>query len=480
MKIAKTLFPQLFFFIFFIFTFFSGCSNHKHAEISILNHQTIDIGENIIGYGGFLAISHNVMVGLEMASSMPPFFCLKFDELSNSFYYFGSKGRGPNEFLMPYSVQFVNNQTIGVFDVSLNTYFEFSIPNENEELNISKMLKFQTPVFRMIKTAYNQYVGLSLYDGMFLLTDSTGTTINTFFEYPYKDSNERAFVNRSNAYQGVIAANPSKTKFVYSAFNGEIIHFYEIENNNIKVITKIENEFPLYRDRNDQYAGVVYNPDGIVGYVSSYATEEYVYALFCGKKVGGLDYEATRLRIFDWTGTLVEEYELDVAGSSICVSDDDSKLWAIASNPDNSLVFFDLKDSKSAAPPIVELKKDQTKHIEQPEQVIPVFTELSPPSTEPMPIASPLEPMASPTATIIPPFEPVISSAENIVNNFITYRFEVQSKTEQDSVAQKVFETIRTQLDKGNTIELNSFNITNTQTDTISPNLMKIRINIGE
>jgi hypothetical protein len=316
-------------------------------SISLLKHQTINLGENFIGYGGFLAFCQDHVIGLEMSSSMQPFFCIRLDSLSQTPFRFGNKGQGPNDFLRPLSIQYINNQTVGTFDIMSKIYSEFDIPNENEELKIDKKIRFQAQLTQIIKTAHNQYIGLSFDKGMFLLADSIGMPIDTYFEYPYQNDNERQLTIRSNAYQGMLAANPSKNKFVYASFRGEIIHFYAIENTGIKTIAKIENAYPVYKKRNDGEEGVMLGSKGKFGYIATYATEKFVYAIFSGRTVLEqsqiTNFEGKRLRIFDWNGVPVKEYELDVPCSYLCVSDDDRKIWAVASNPDITLVSFDLE-----------------------------------------------------------------------------------------------------------------------------------------
>ncbi|MCL2737854.1 MAG: TolB-like 6-bladed beta-propeller domain-containing protein [Bacteroidales bacterium] len=339
---------RLFFIQIICFLFLCSCSNNEQTDpMLILNHQTIDMSEHFIGIGGFLAFSQDNIVGIEYAPSMQPFFCLKQTESSQTLFHFGNKGRGPNEFLMPYSIQYLNNQTVGVWDMMSTTYYEFRIPNEHEGVAIDKAIKIQGRLSRIIKTSFNQYIGLSFDEGMFLLADSTGTPVNTFFEYPYQDNSERQLAIRSSAYQGTLAANPSKNKFVYSSYQGEIIHFYEIEHNNIKPIAKIENEYPSYKEVSD--GGVAYNANGKRGYIATYATDNFVYAIFSGKTFleQGItpNFEGKILRIFDWNGVLVKEYALDIPCSYLCVSDDDSTMWAIATTPDLdiTLVLFELE-----------------------------------------------------------------------------------------------------------------------------------------
>jgi hypothetical protein len=140
-----------------------SCSKRKQLEpLNRLYHQTIDIGEYFIGSGGFLAYYQNNIIGLDMSQSMQPFFCLKSNDASQTFFYFGNRGQGPNDFLMPYSIQYINSQTIGVFDLMSNFYAEFNIPDENGAVIIHKKLRINTPRTRIIQPAWNQYIGLSM------------------------------------------------------------------------------------------------------------------------------------------------------------------------------------------------------------------------------------------------------------------------------------------------------------------------------
>lgn len=326
-----------------------SCSSPKDEEHHIvLKHNPIHSEELLIGHGGFLIPYKEMIIGMEGSPSLAPFYCLKPNETPLKFYHFGNRGQGPNDFLHPFSFQLINDDLVGVVDMSANMYLEFRIPKENDEIEIIKRIKFDTTPFRMIKTAFDQHIGLSMQEGLFILVDSTGKAIKSFFEYPYRNKEERQLDNkhRAFAYQGSLSANPSKTKCVYTSMSGDIIHFYELENNNIKLITKIENEYPRYKnDSNAESSGVIFGSNNRIGHISSYATEDFVYTLFSGKKLEEPNsYEASILRVFDWKGMLKNEYKLDIPCSFLCVSEDESRLWAIATTPETSLVYFDLQN----------------------------------------------------------------------------------------------------------------------------------------
>lgn len=363
------------------FVLLCACSQSpKTGQIETLVHQPVDLGDNYVGVGGFLSYCKDFIVGIELSPAVTqPFFKLTQDGVFSTF---GSKGRGPNEFLMPFSLQHVDDQTIGVFDVQTRLYSEFAVPREGESPIIKKEVRMQSSSTRVIKTAFGQYIALlSLDERQFSLIDSTGVQIATFFEYPYRDNAERENKSRSMAYQGTIAANPSKTKFVYSSFFGEIIHFYSISENNIEVICKIEKEYPLYRDSgNGNVKGVSYDPDGEFGYIATYATDQFVYAVYSSETAlehrerEGTNLEGDILRVFDWNGVLIKEYKLDVPCGYLCVSDDDTKIWAIATNNEGEiiLVSFDLEKSMKNG-------NDQVKSPDERESNNSSFAERKPP-----------------------------------------------------------------------------------------------------
>ncbi len=327
-----------------------GCrSSASKEQAGELRHRTIDMGGEYLGVGGFLACCGGSVVGLELSPAVKqPFFNLTRE---GEFYFFGSKGRGPGEFLMPYSIQYVGNRTVGVFDVQTRTYSEFTIPREGEMPRTEKEMKIESSSSRIIKTAFDQYIALlSLDEKMFSLIDSTGVQIDTFFEYPGRDAAERDDPSRAMAYQGTLAANRSATKFVYSSFRGEIIHFYSIGENTIELIAKIENEYPLYKDMSDgNIRGVGYDVNTKEGYIATCATDRFVYAVYSGKTMyereRSSNFEGRIVRVFDWEGSLVKEYGLDVPCSFVCASDDDKTMWAIATDDQGEtvIVSFDLE-----------------------------------------------------------------------------------------------------------------------------------------
>jgi hypothetical protein len=325
-----------------------SCDNKEESEKIELFHSNIRLDDEYVGKGGDIISCNKGIIGIEEANSLAPFY--KIDTVENKLMAFGVRGQGPDDFLHPYPLQYISEDKFGVYDMFLNTYKEVVIPEHDETVRIVNSIKMEKRPFRAIKTAYNQYLGLSGMEGLFGLMDETGKEINTFFEYPYKDEDEHSIKNhiRATAYQGILSSNPSGTKCVYASLDGEIIHFYEILKDNISVIKKIEKIFPAYKP--EENGGSMASRENITGYISVTATENFVYALYCGKRLkellknGSLELLAKEVRVFDWKGNLQKTYSLDVPCRYISASGDDKKLWAIVYTPDIHAVSFDMTD----------------------------------------------------------------------------------------------------------------------------------------
>jgi hypothetical protein len=320
----------------------------------VLHYINVNLKEEFIGNGGAVIAYKDGMAGIEESGSLPPFFFLSEKEHAHTYTHFGRRGQGPDEFIRPYPIQYLDDDVFGVYELMLKTYREVTVPRNGSPARTAGQVTLSSRPFSAIKTACNQYAGLSTREGLLVLMDSAGKEIASFFEYPWQNEDEHAIKNhlRAMAYQGTLAANPQKTKCVYAALAGEIIHFYSIQKDQILLVNKIEKTYPLYKpeDNGTSYSSMM-DWDNTVGYISLAATDRFVYALYCGKTYRSLNEEngsttpeGCQLRIFDWTGKMVKTCTLDVPCRYIGVTGDDSRLWAMACLPEVTPVYFDLNE----------------------------------------------------------------------------------------------------------------------------------------
>ncbi len=137
------------------------------------------------------------------------------------------------------------------------------------------------------------------------------------------------------------------------------------------MIAKIENDYPLYKDTGgENFRQLAYDPRTKDGYIATYATDQFVYAIYSGQTMlerqekKSTNLGGNTLRIFDWEGALVKEYELDVPCSFVCVSDDDKTMWAVATAVDGEvvLVSYDLKDDVEGE---LNVEKQQSNEVQR-------------------------------------------------------------------------------------------------------------------
>jgi hypothetical protein len=348
---------QLFYFSAVMYCMSCSAPVKEHSTHTLLHHINIRLNEEFIGNGGAFIAYDDGITGIEESGSMPPFFSLSAKEKMHTYIHFGNRGQGPEEFIHPSLIQYLDKNVFGAYDLVTKTYGEVAIPRNTSSVRTFARTVLSSHPFAAIKTAYGQYVGLSTKEGLLVLMDSAGREIAPFFEYPCRNEDERAVKNylRAMAYQGTLVASPQKTKCVYAALDGEIIHFYSIRKDSIILIDKIEKTYPRYKpeDNGMSYSSMM-DWGNTVGYISLAVTDRFIYALYCGKtyeelkkETGSIMLTGNQLRIFDWTGRMVRTCTLDVSCRYIGATNDDSRLWAMACLPEITPVCFDLNETPS-------------------------------------------------------------------------------------------------------------------------------------
>jgi hypothetical protein len=335
-----------------LFIFALSCRQKNTESLEMLYHSSLN-EDLFIGRGGYMVWNENShrIIGIDDVGEFC-FYSINTDSSHYSLCNFGGKGQGPNDFLMPFSIQYIDKNTVGSFDVYLKNFSEFTISPDCSQFKKSKVTSFISALsFSVIKTKYNQYIGIGPYKNeMFALFDSIGNKVNSFFEYPYRDSREKKIKNRSRsmAYQGKMVSNPEGTKFVYATSFADIIYFYDIKKDEILPIRKIENNFPEYIvEEKDGGVGAPIKSNSKHGYICAYATDKYVYLLYSGRsfaEYGNTIDEAESLMIYDWNGILQKTMQLDIPCKFLCVDDGNQQIWAVSNNPDPIIISFDISE----------------------------------------------------------------------------------------------------------------------------------------
>lgn len=256
---------------------------------------------------------------------------------------YGKIGQGPDEFLLVGAVYPDMNNCLVLFDV--NKQECFMTQNGDEGISFRSLFSLADSLicFEILPVQHNYYIVTGLHKhNRFTLLDRNGKKVGDFGEYPYRDEVERqvdGFV-LGDVYQGRLAANPSRNRFVQAIYKAKILTFYEQSGEHWNLIKEIQESFPKYK-----YNSPAIETDTPIGYLDVCATEKYVYALYSGKNYRDdkdAAFSGYVIEVYGWDGTLQKRYLSDLPLKVIEVSKDDGSLYAIAYHPDPVLVRFSL------------------------------------------------------------------------------------------------------------------------------------------
>lgn len=328
-----------------------GC-NHKTEEGKSLmvTHESIQLKNDYLGKPGPIIELDKKIVGIDYALDS----CLFYIDIeTDSLYRFGPRGVGPDEFIYPHTIQHLDKNRFGIFDLQARKYTQIQIKNHQ--------IHMETPIavandkismsFDVKQISDNSYLGMGPYPKeMFVFMDSLSNTKSSFSEFPYKDSSEKALKNhlRAMAYQGRLVLNTDRDRVAFTSIWGEIFHIYKVEKDSLVLLNKSEKVYPKYtvEDSQDGYSAPMYGSN-IVGYISSTANNQYIYLLYSGTNLEDYakaqkEFDASTIHVFNWEGEKVQTLTLDIPCTNICISSDSQVLWAITNNPDPELVKFNL------------------------------------------------------------------------------------------------------------------------------------------
>lgn len=255
----------------------------------------------------------------------------------------GNLGQGPDEFLFPSSLS-VDGQTLSLWDINKKRYSSIRLSLKDSTFQISHRFSADQSLLhtQILPLSDNTYLATGFYEKhRFILLDENGGCIKGMEDIFARDEEEKKISGfaRAQVYQGKMVVNPSKTKLLHALTTSDILSFYDIQaDGTLKSIKEEVRSYPKY------------NPDGAQDassmtcyYMDAYATDQYVYLLYSGRKMMDSvekSEQGNTIYVFDWEGNKVKEYQLDIDIANMCVTKDDSRIFAIAYLPDPILVSF--------------------------------------------------------------------------------------------------------------------------------------------
>jgi hypothetical protein len=335
MKLIKFLFI-----LFCIGTFSSTCSElnsdiGRYIDFPIAANvalESIELGDSVfMRYPYRMALSDSFLFILDLHPQ--EFFIHCFTYPSFSYYHsLCKRGAGPEEFISIQNIQCYND-TIFIFD-SRNEIYMIDIHKLSDTNSAFGKIKLPVDYGFLsrgirIKERFFFPVFNVLNDGRILVFDGVGNYLHAIGEI--KSDNKRE-INAATcqAWMPFLAGN--EKMLVAATQHGEVIDLFDADQHQYTI--KGKNGDPLYQEI-DTYAVM----NGIVGFVDVVVKNKYIYAVFNGGKINEQDEKiqgGKYIYIFDYKGKPIKKIILDRHITCLYVVDDESIIYALDVNSDNS------------------------------------------------------------------------------------------------------------------------------------------------
>jgi hypothetical protein len=262
---------------------------------------------------------------------------------------FGTMGEGPNEFIFNTAMNIGENK-ISIFDKSLlrNYIIDlYSLSNNTKIQMKTEYLNNSSSFNKLIAIEDNIYFGNGTFErGMFAFYHHD-SLIYTDVPYP-EDGIDASNEQKGMVYQGCLVKQLRGNRFVYGGYYGHILEIFSIDGFSLKRIFSDIYEFPQYgMKQSGTFLEANYKNNNRTGFFSISTTQEYIYALYSGKKRGDdrIDY-ANIVYIYDWDGNRIKKCIMDKDVSGICVDKNNKKIYGLYTDPNDDnlkIVCYSLK-----------------------------------------------------------------------------------------------------------------------------------------
>lgn len=326
---------------FILYVIFVSCSNRPKMEVEEIKLQLVPLTIDSLTIGrayGMLLVDSNLLIADSHSDSL--FHWVNLNRFTHRD--IGRIGQGPEEFLHFDNFYHINGK-YGFYDGNLRCTNDILFSEHGVSLN--KSINQKSIHYRIVPTAFNTFIGTGPYEkGLFSILDSKGEVVNVVGEQPCRDETERSIpeIARAMAYQGNIATSPCGKYLVHAIYMAPIISFYKLSPKEITLEVSHAESYPVYKPElgNNSYASAM-SKSNKLGYIGIAVTDKYVYALLSGRtteKAGLSAFAGNVICVFDWEGALQRKIICNTDLTTICVSPDDSMIYAVGLVEDYELL----------------------------------------------------------------------------------------------------------------------------------------------
>ena len=262
---------------------------------------------------------------------------------------FGKRGEAPHEMLSAETFQFNSLDSIWSLDANKMEITRWSISVENrtaqrvEEVNLDKSL-IRSLDFQATNSGFMvpDYMGTDRYWQL----DSKGNASQSYGTIPTeKEINESSRPALAQAWRSFMDYNPTNGILAMVTQLGEVIEVRNLKENKHTILYGPEGE-PQFRTASDG-KGI---PSGIMGFSDVKVTDNYIYAVFHGRKFKDIKAAYQRgekpesggryIYVFDLQGNPVKKYTLDRPIYGIDINEQTNTITATEVDSDNPIIQF--------------------------------------------------------------------------------------------------------------------------------------------
>lgn len=264
----------------------------------------------------------------------------------------GRTGRGPGEFIGPYSMDVAAEQqrTLWVYDLSLRRLTRVRLPERVDmtpTMDSTLLLLSGASILNPIWIGDTVLVALGFFDsGRFGYFSPSGRLLRTAGALPPGDPRVPVAV-RQHAYQSSMKANRQRSLLAVGTRHASHFVVYRLDGS---VVAQAEGDVPFearYVVRQGTGGPVMGTDiDLRFGYVDIATSDRYIFALFSGRTREAFPGRATSgewVHVYDWNARLVRRLRLDGEAGAIAADDSGSVLYAIQLEPEPRVRAYSLR-----------------------------------------------------------------------------------------------------------------------------------------
>lgn len=327
-----------------------ACSNKPSQPILELFHETVSlnqrkeclISEDSLGRVEGIACDDEYLVVFDTRSNQC--FTLFDQNTGRQIGRFGDIGQGPSEVLFG-SSGYLENRCIFAYNDQSKVVMKYNLDSLRNgvvtgapmrltkhkilDANISRLIPLNDSVFVVGGTYKSRYLHF-----VFDTNDQVlGYGVNVY------NASDNSFndITRFLSNQGYMAKKPHGNKFAYSVNFSSNLDFFEVIDNNIRLIKTLRFGNPLCEsivEDNGQLFSARPTKDAIHGFIEVCPTPNYMYALYTDGKIYEVKRQSKTVLVFDWDGNPVRKLLLDADALHISVNEKTHTLFAVVENED--------------------------------------------------------------------------------------------------------------------------------------------------